>query len=74
MTQNERLNAFEEMLGEAQAEYESTVARMARLKSEGREKTVTFRQLMGVKLELTNLLSRYRRHGLLKEGAMEHGV
>lgn len=74
MTNSERLNAFEDMLCEAQSEYESTVAQMARLKAEGREKTVTFRQLMSVKLELASLLARYRRHGLLEEGAKEHGV
>ena len=62
-----RLEAFERMLSDAQCGYEETVERMARLRAEGREKTVTFRQLMTGKLTYQNLLSMYRSYGLISE-------
>ena len=62
-----RLEAFERMLSDAQRGYEDTVERMAQLRAEGREKTVTFRQLMAGKLTYQNLLSMYRSYGLISE-------
>ena len=38
---------------------------MARLKAEGKEKTVTYRQLFANKLQLQVMLSYYRTYGLL---------
>ena len=38
---------------------------MEKLKGEGKEKTATYRQLMGDKLMLQNILSRYKIYGLL---------
>ena len=61
-----RLIAFEQMLSAILTEQDDTSARMAALKAQGREKTVTYRQLLVTKLELMNLLSRYRRFGLLE--------
>ena len=60
-----RLEAFERMLAAVQADYTSTVTKMAQLKQAGKEKTVTYRQLMGHKLELQNILTMYRVYGLL---------
>lgn len=60
-----RLDAFEKMLKTILSQYESTVEKMAQLKAEGKEKTVTFRQLFASKLQLQAFLSYYRAYGLL---------
>jgi hypothetical protein len=39
---------------------------MAKLKAEGKEKTVTYRQLFANKLQLQAMLSYYRTYGLLE--------
>ena len=52
------------MLAAIQADYDSTVAKMGVLKEAGKEKTATYRQLMGRKLELQNMLALYRVYGL----------
>lgn len=62
-----RLEAFEAMLAAAIQEYRQTAEKMAALKAQGKEKTVTFRQLMARKLELGNLLAMYRAYGLTEE-------
>ena len=62
---NDRLDKFETMLQSILKEYEETEAAMARLRSEGKVKTVTYRQLMGNKLMLRGMLDRYRVFGLL---------
>lgn len=41
---------------------------MKQLKSQGREKSATFRQLMGDKLQYQNMLTMYRLYGLLDGG------
>ena len=64
MDSETRLEAFEKMLSAVQAEYESAASKMAQLKAVGKEKTATYRQLMGRKLELQNILSMYRLYGL----------
>ena len=51
-----RLEAFERMLAAVQVDYDSTTAKMRTLKEAGKEKTATYRQLMGHKLELQNVL------------------
>lgn len=65
MTEEERLSAFEKMLDGVLTDYRSTVGRLAQLKAAGKEKTATYRQLLGNKLELQNILSRYKVYGLL---------
>lgn len=62
-----RLEAFEAMLAVVQLEYQQTAEKMAELKARGKEKSVTFRQLMARKLELGNLLAMYRVYGLMEE-------
>lgn len=64
MEKEARLEAFERMLTAVRAEYDSTVAKMGVLKEAGKEKTATYRQLMGRKLELQNMLALYRVYGL----------
>ena len=61
----DRLEAFERMLADLQARLAATEARMQALRAQGREKSVTFRQLMGEKLQLQAMLELYRVYELL---------
>lgn len=61
----DRLDAFERMLADLQARLAATEERMQALRAQGREKSVTFRQLMGEKLQLQAMLELYRVYGLL---------
>lgn len=61
----DRLEAFERMLADLQARLAATEARMQALRTQSREKSVTFRQLMGEKLQLQAMLELYRVYGLL---------
>ena len=63
----ERLAAFESMLADIQKQSEYERKQMEKLKSEGKEKSATYRQLMGNKLQYQNMLSLYKLHGLLDE-------
>ena len=62
-----RLEEFEKMLKAILSQYNSTVEKMAKLKMEGKEKTVTYRQLFSNKLQLQAMLSYYRTYGLLED-------
>ena len=62
---SEREEKFEKMLQGVQEEYDVTIRKMEKLKTEGKTKTVTYRQLMSTKLTLQNMLSRYEIYGLL---------
>ena len=61
----DRLEAFERMLADLQARLAETEDRMQALRAQGKEKSVTFRQLMGEKLQLQAMLELYRVYGLL---------
>lgn len=61
----DRLEAFERMLADLQARLAATEDRMQALRAQGKEKSVTFRQLMGEKLQLQAMLELYRVYGLL---------
>lgn len=61
-----RLEAFENMQKAILAQYDATIEKMAKLKAEGKEKTVTYRQLFANKLQLQAMLSYYRTYGLLE--------
>ena len=63
--EEERLNAFEKMLSNILAQYASVTEKLAALKAEGKEKTVTYRQLFTNKLQYQTILSYYRTYGLL---------
>lgn len=58
---------FEAMLQAIQQEYHTTLDKMERLKAEDKTKTATYRQLLGDKLMLQNILTRYKIYGLLDE-------
>lgn len=62
---SEREEKFEKMLQAIQTEYKDTVNKMENLKAENKTKTATYRQLMGTKVTLQNMLSRYEIYGLL---------
>ena len=64
--QQDRLAAFEAMLEDAEGQYRETETQMAALKAQGRERSATYRQLMGNKLTYRQLLSLYEAHGLRK--------
>ena len=61
----DRLEAFERMLADLQARLAATEERMQALRAQGKEKSVTFRQLMGEKLQLQAMLELYRVYRLL---------
>ena len=53
------------MLQAVQEQYAATVEKLAILKDQDKTKTATYRQLLGDKLMLQNILSLYRIYGLL---------
>ena len=61
----DRLEAFERMLADLQAHLPDTQAKMQTLKAQGREKSATYRQLMGDKMQIRAMLDLYRLYGLL---------
>ena len=67
MMDEQRLKAFEDMLAAIRKQYDDTTEKMAKLKVEGKEKTVTYRQLFANKLRLQAMLSYYRTYGLLEK-------
>ena len=58
---------FEAMLQAIQQEYHTTLEKMEKLKAEDKTKTATYRELLGDKLMLQNILTRYKIYGLLDE-------
>lgn len=60
----QRLEAFERMLLAVQEQSRAVTQKMEPLKAAGQTKTATFRQLMGEKLTLQNILSLYQVYGL----------
>ena len=67
LEQEQRLEGFEKMLKAVQENYENTDVKMKELKAEGKEKSATYRQLMGNKLQYQNIISLYQIYGLLEE-------
>lgn len=63
----QRLEAFEKMLKAILSQYNLTVEQMNKLKTEGKEKTVTYRQLFVNRLQYRTVLSYYRTYGLLDD-------
>jgi len=55
------------MLAAVLAQYDATVQKMDKLKAEGKEKTVTYRQLFANKLQLQAILSYYKTYGLIDD-------
>ena len=64
---SEREQKFEQMLMFVRKAYAERVSKMEALKAEHREKSATFRQLMGEKLMYQNMLDLYKLHGLTED-------
>lgn len=64
MTDKERLDAFEKMLQNVKNRYADSAGRMEKLKAEGKEKSVTYKQLMADKLTMQKILSMYEIFGI----------
>lgn len=64
MDKAKRLEAFERMLAAVEENYAGILAKMEALKSQGKEKSATYRQLMGNKLIYKDMLSLYELYGL----------
>ena len=64
MDPEKRLEAFEKMLSAIESHYAGIVSRMETLKAQGKEKSATYRQLMGNKLIYKDILSLYELYGL----------
>ena len=64
MTGAEKLAAYEAMHAFVQAEYDRAVARMQALRAEGREKSATYRQMMGNKMTYQSVLNLYKLYNL----------
>ena len=67
MNSSERLAAFEAMLNAVQRDYAATCEKMRLLRAQGKEKTATYRQLMGNRLQCQSILSLYKVYGLIEE-------
>lgn len=66
-TESNRLRAFERMLESVQENYRLTMEKMQKLKEQGKEKSATYRQLMGNKMQYQNMISLYKLYGLIQE-------
>ena len=62
---SEREEKFEKMLQAVQKQYAATEEKLEVLKAQEKAKTATYRQLLGDKLTLQNILSLYKIYGLL---------
>ena len=63
----ERIDKFESMLSDIQLKYRNVIEKMEKLKAEGKNKTVTYKQLMAEKLTLQNILITYKTYGIIDE-------
>ena len=64
MDKEQRLEAFEKMLSAIEENYAGIVSKMEALKSQGKEKSATYRQLMGNKLMYKEMLFLYELYGI----------
>lgn len=64
MNKEERLEAFEKMLADIEKNYADMQQKMDALKAQGKEKSATYRQLMGNKLMYKQILFMYELYGL----------
>ncbi len=61
----ERIEAFEKMLADLQAQAVYEAEQMEKLKVVGKEKTATYRQFFGNRLFYKKMLDTYKKYGLL---------
>ena len=65
LSDEKRLKAFESMLEDVKNQMKFAQSEMDKLKAQGREKSVTFKQHMSNKLMYQRILSMYKEYGLL---------
>lgn len=65
MGQENRLEAFEQMLSAIRKEYEDISDKTEKMKAAGKFKTVTCQQLVARRVMYQNMLSMYRLYGLI---------
>lgn len=68
---SEREERFEKMLRDVRKQYAEICAKMEKLRADDRTKTATYRELLGNKLLLQNMLAMYRSYGLTEESEDE---
>lgn len=61
----ERLEVFELMLSDIQKQSEYEKEQMERLKSEGKEKSATYRQFFGNRMLYKMIMEKYKEYGLI---------
>ena len=61
----ERLAAFELMLSDIKKQSEYEKEQMEKLKSEGKEKSATYRQYFGNRMFYKMILEKYKEYGLI---------
>ncbi len=61
----DRLQSFEAMLDEIKSDYAFKQAEIEKLKSQGKERSATFKQYLSDKLFYQRMLSIYEKHNLL---------
>ena len=61
----ERIEAFEKMLSDLQAQATYETEQMEKLKAAGKEKSATYRQFFGNRLIYKTILDTYKRYGLI---------
>ena len=62
---NNRLEAFENMLAAVQREYDDILSKMEVMTKEGKVKSVTYRQMMTRRSMYQNMISIYQIYGLV---------
>ena len=67
MEERTRLEAFEAMLAGVLAENEDVQRHMDQLRAQGKERGAAYRQLMGRRTQLSELLALYRAYGLVEK-------
>lgn len=65
MSDEDHLKAFKSMLEDVKNQMEFAQSEMDKLKAQGREKSVTFKQHMSNKLMYQRILAMYKEYGLI---------
>ena len=63
---NERLDKFEKMLSDIQNSYSKEKTEIDRLKSEGKEKSSTYKHYLGNRLLYNWIIAKYKEYGLIE--------
>lgn len=64
MTDSEKLRAYEAMHENIIDRYNTASDKMIKLKAEGKEKSVTYKQLMAEKMTMQKIMSMYEIFGI----------